>query len=102
MFFNKILLLALTHLLQLKVPRVSIWPESPSLHDDEEDCSDHRDEVEWEIHKVTNDSCGGEFGKGLFRQFPQAGDGVTTGIYLTAFGHHFGHVLGNEGLSMIS
>lgn len=46
-----------------------IGTESATVHDDEEDGSDDGNEIEREIHEVSDDCRGGEFGEGLLCEF---------------------------------
>lgn len=75
---DEVLLLAVVHLLELEVAGMRHGSDFASLQDDEEDCSDNRDEVEWEVHKVANYGLRCEAGERLADDLAQLANWITT------------------------
>src|SRR3954468_16743683 len=82
-FLNEVLLFLLPHLLKLEVPCMRRRTKFPSLKNDEENGADDRNEVEWQIHEVANNSFGREFSEWLRHEFTQFGHWIASPLDLT-------------------
>lgn len=68
-----------------------------SLQSDENDCSHHRDEVERQIHDISDDCAGAEPLKGALDDLAKFGNGVLARLQFSALGDKAGGVVCHEG-----
>lgn len=67
-----------------------------ALKKDEHDSTDDGDEVERQVHDVSDDGAGSELGEGLLDEFAQTADSIAAATDLALPGHEFGLALGNQ------
>lgn len=67
-----------------------------ALEKDEHDSTDNRDEVERQVHDISDDGAGSELGEGLLDELAQTTDSITATTDLALSGHEFGLALGNQ------
>ena len=84
-----LLLLRLTHALELIIPRLRIWTEPLTLQQNEQNRTHDGYEVERQEHEVADDGVGRELRKRFAGQLPESADEVAgRGAFdLTFFGH---------------
>lgn len=89
-------LTSLAHTLELEVSGVSSWASTLALKKDEHDSTNNRDEVERQVHDISDDGAGSELGKRLLDEFAQTADSVSAATDLALLGHEFGLALGDQ------
>lgn len=68
-----------------------------TLQSNEDHSSHDRDEVQRQIHDVSDDSLGAEALEGVLEDLAELGHGVTARLELSALGDEVGGVLGDQG-----
>lgn len=89
-------LASLVHTLELEVSSVSSRTGTLPLEKDEHDSTDNRDEVERQVHDVSDDGAGSELGEGLLDEFAQAANSISAATDLALPGYEFGLALGDQ------
>lgn len=93
---NPFLLLGLIHALELEVSGVGSRSSALALEQDEHGGTDDGDEVEGQVHDVSDDGAGSKFGEWLLDELTKTTNGITATTDLALLGHEFGLALGNQ------
>jgi hypothetical protein len=93
---NPLLLFSLAHTLELEVSGVSSRSGALALEQDEHDGTDDGNEVERQVHDVSDDGAGSELCEWLRDEFTKTANGITAATDLALPGHEFGLALGDK------
>lgn len=93
---NPLVLTGLVHSLELEVSGVSSGPSALALEEDEHDGTDDGDEVERQVHDVSDDGTGCELCEWLLDEFAETANGITTTTDLALLGDELSLALSDQ------
>lgn len=96
MLREPVVLLCRSPALELEVPSVHALATVATLDENERGSAYNRDEVQRQVHDVTDDGIGREFGERAADKLAQTSHGITARLELTAFLDDLGGVLGDK------
>jgi hypothetical protein len=93
---NPLLLTGLAHTLEMEVSRMSSRSSTLALEQDEHDGTNDGDEVERQVHDVSDDSAGSELCERLGDELAETTNGITAATDLALLGDELGLALGDK------